>query len=154
MAAVRLLCFEGWGGLTCCWGWGQERVDSNGVTQHAHNSTLITPFTITATYFPERAGPTIITATQMKWIIVSLCGTSGNGGEKEREKMETERQRRRKDRWIRRCKIDINRQQASSNRRNPFHIYKHKNRIIADQAIHSWNNFTNSWGRDALIQAR
>lgn len=23
----------------------------------------------------------------MKWIIVSLCGTSGNGGEKEREKM-------------------------------------------------------------------
>lgn len=28
----------------------------------------------------------------MKWIIVSLCGTSGNGGEREREKIETERQ--------------------------------------------------------------
>lgn len=88
------------GGLTCCWGWGQERVDSNGVTQHAHNSTLITPFTITVTYFPERAGPTIITATQMKWIIVSLCGTSGNGGERERVREDGDREAEEEERQM------------------------------------------------------
>lgn len=75
-----------WGVFTCCRGGGQAQVGSNGVAWRAHHSTLITPFTITATYFPKRAGPTITTATQMKWIIVSLCGTSGTQKEIERER--------------------------------------------------------------------
>lgn len=66
------------------WGEGQEWVTCNGAALHCGHSTLITPFTITATYrhhpsppqLPERPGSTISTTTQMKWIIVSLCGIS------------------------------------------------------------------------------
>lgn len=61
----------------------QAWVTCNGRVLHCGHSTLITPFTITATYcpptphkLPKRPVSTISTMTQMKWIIVSLCGIS------------------------------------------------------------------------------
>lgn len=55
---------------------GQEGVTCNGGALHCGRSTLITPFTITATYHPTPQEAAISTTTQMKWIIVSLCGIS------------------------------------------------------------------------------
>lgn len=79
-------------------GGGQAWVTCNGGVLHCGHSTLITPFTITATYcppptphkLPERPVPTISTMTQMKWIIVSLCGISWNT----RVRQERRRERR------------------------------------------------------------